>query len=111
MQVKKTIIYCQRRKPKTDMLTDYDIQRLSSAIVKNLVNNDKFIKRMAKMMPKQKTMVSSSKAAKILGVTRKTICEIAEQLGGIKGVGKQARWMFDEDGLTEKYKEYKQRKS
>ena len=93
------------------MLTDYDIQRISSAIVKNLVNDDRFIRRMAKMMPKQKTMVSSGKAAKILGVSRKTVCEIAEQLGGIKGCGKQAHWMFEEDGLVEKYKEYKQKKS
>lgn len=91
------------------MLTDYDIQRISSAIVHNLVNDERFIRRMAAMMPKQKTMVSSGKAAKILGVSRKTICEIAEQLGGIREEGKSAHWMFEEEGLIEKYKEYKTR--
>lgn len=93
------------------MLTDYDIQRISSAIVNNLVNNDKFISKMAKLMPKQKSMVSSGKAAKILGVSRKTICEIAEHLGGIKEEGKSAHWMFEEDRLVERYKAYKMRKS
>lgn len=89
------------------MLTDYDIQRLSSAIVRSLVNDDRFIKRMAKMMPKKKKMVSSGKAASILGVSRKTVCCIAEYLGGIKGEGRQDHWMFEEEGLVERYIEYK----
>ena len=93
------------------MLTDYEIQRISSAIVNNLVNNDKFISKMAKLMPKKKSMVSSGKAAKILGVSRKTICEIAEHLGGIRGEGSKNHWTFEEDRLVERYKAYKMRKS
>lgn len=88
------------------MLTDYDIQRLSSAIFEKLVNDDKFIKRMAQVMPKQRKMLTSSKAASILGISRKTVCDIAEYLGGVRGEGKSAHWMFEEDGLIERYKTY-----
>ena len=90
------------------MLTDFDIQKLSISIVDNLVNNDKFISRVAKMMEKRsKRLVNSSRAAEILGVTRKTVCEIAPFIGGIRGKGQSAHWMFEEDGLIERYIEYK----
>lgn len=92
------------------MLTDYDIQRLSKAIVSNLVNDERFMIRMVKIMPKQKKMVSSGAAAKILGVSRKTVCTIAEQLGGIKEEGKSSHWIFEEEGLVDRYLEYKKRK-
>lgn len=90
------------------MLTDYDIQRLSSAIVKNLVNNDKFIRRMARMMPKKQNMLTSSQTAKVLGVSRKTVCKIAPLLGGVKGDGKQKKWMFPEEGLMDRFIKYRQ---
>lgn len=89
------------------MLTDFDVQRISMAIVDNLTHNEQFIKRMAKLMPKRKHMVSSTQAAAILGVSRKTVCELAEVLGGIKGEGKYNHWTFEEDGLKERYLEYK----
>ena len=89
-------------------MTDFDIQKLSISIVDNLVNNDKFISRVAKMMEKRsKRLVNSSRAAEILGVTRKTVCEIAPLIGGIRGKGQSAHWMFEEDGLIERYIEYK----
>jgi len=89
-------------------MTDFDIQKLSISIVDNLVNNDKFISRVAKMMEKRsKRLVNSSRAAEILGVTRKTVCEIAPFIGGIRGKGQSAHWMFEEDGLIERYIEYK----
>ena len=89
-------------------MTDFDIQKLSISIVDNLVNNDKFISRVAKMMEKRsKRLVNSSHAAEILGVTRKTVCEIAPFLGGVRGGGQSAHWMFEEDGLIERYIEYK----
>lgn len=88
-------------------MTDFDIQKLSISIVDNLVNNDKFISRVAKMMEKRsKRLVNSSRAAEILGVTRKTVCEIAPFIGGIRGKGQSAHWMFEEDGLIERYIEY-----
>lgn len=89
-------------------MTEFDIQKLSISIVDNLVNNDKFISRVAKMMEKRsKRLVNSSRAAEILGVTRKTVCEIAPFIGGIRGKGQSAHWMFEEDGLIERYIEYK----
>ena len=89
------------------MLTDYDIQRISAAIVNNLVNDDRFMKRMAKLMPRKQRMVNSTQAAKILGINRKTLCKIAEHLGGMKPDGKSSHWMFPEEGLIEKYRIYK----
>ena len=89
------------------MLTDYDIQRISAAIVDRLVSNEKFMKRMAKLMPRQQRMVNSTQAAKILGINRKSVCEIAEQLGGVRANGKSAHWMFVENELVDRYKTYK----
>lgn len=94
------------------MLTDYDIQRLSSAIVEKLTTDDRFINRIAKSVErKERKIVNARRAAEILGLTRKTVCEIAEYLGGVKGSGKSAHWMFEEQGLIERYLEYKNTKS
>ncbi len=91
------------------MLTEYDIKRLSSAIVENLVNNDKFIGRVLKVMPKKKEMCNSTKAASVLGVTRKTVCEIAPYIGGVKmGQGNKAHWLFPLNEVVENYITYKQ---
>lgn len=92
------------------MLTEYDIQRLSAAIVDRIANDDKVLKRIAKAMPRQGKLVSSSVAASILGVTRKTVCEIAPFIGGVRGDGKSAHWMFQQEDLIEKYKNYKMMK-
>lgn len=89
------------------MLTDYDIQRISSAIVDNLVNDERFMQRVAKLMPKQKKMLNSRQAAEMLGITRKTVCEIAPFVGGVKGEGISSHWMFPEEGLIDRYTEYK----
>ena len=90
------------------MLSDYDIQRISSSILEKLTDDDKFISRVSKMMEKRsKRLVNSSRAAEILGVNRKTVCEIAPFLGGIRGNGQSAHWMFPEEGLVERYLEYK----
>lgn len=94
------------------MLSDYDIQRLSSAIVAKLTTDDKFISKIAKSVDnKNEKLVNASRAAEILGITRKTVCQIAEYLGGIKGDGKSSHWVFKEDGLVDRYIEYKNTKS
>ena len=86
------------------MLTEYDVQRISAAIVDRLVNDEKFMRRMAKMMPKKSRMLSSSQASEILGVSRYTVVAKAVQLGGIrKGNHKRSHWTFPEEGLIEKY--------
>ena len=90
------------------MLTDYDIQRLSAAIVDNLTNNDKFIGNVSRMLDRRsKGLVGASRAAEILGLNRKTVCDIAPFIGGIKGKGKSAHWMFHEEGLVDRYIAYK----
>ena len=89
------------------MLTEYDIQKIASSVVRLLCEDEKFMRRMAKLMPKQQRMVNSTQAAKILGINRKSVCEIAEQLGGVRANGKSAHWMFVENELVEKFKTYK----
>lgn len=92
------------------MLSDFDIQKISSAIVERLTDDDKFISRVSMMMEKRsKRLVNSTRAAEILGVNRKTVCEIAPFIGGMKGEGKSAHWMFEENGLVERYVAYKNR--
>lgn len=91
------------------MLSEYDIQRLSTAICEKLCNDDKFAKHMAKLMQKDnRNLIGSTRAAAILGISRKSVCEIAESLGGIRGKGKSAHWLFPEATLTELYLRYKQ---
>lgn len=89
------------------MLTDFDIQKIAVSVVRLLSEDEKFMKRMAKLMPRQQRMVNSTQAAKILGINRKSVCEIAEHLGGIRANGKSAHWIFPEDELIENYKIYK----
>ena len=89
------------------MLTDYDIQKIATAVVDRLTADERFMRRMAELMPKRQNLVSSRTAASMLGISRKTVCEIAEKIGGIKGKGPSAHWLFEEDGLVERYIDYK----
>ena len=89
-------------------LTDYDIQRISAAIVNNLVNDERFMQRVAKLMPRRKKMLNSRQAAEMLGITRKTVCEIAEQIGGERAANNSSHWMFEEEGLIDRYRKYKE---
>lgn len=93
------------------MLSDYEINRISKAIVSELCNNDRFIKNIAKMMKDKESedMVNSTTAAKILGISRKSVCAIAEELNGIRGRGRSAHWLFPKATLTENYIRYKQK--
>lgn len=92
------------------MLTEYDIQRLSTAICDKLCNDDKFARHMAKLMQKNDShkMVNSTRAAQILGISRKSVTQIAEYLNGVRGKGNSAHWLFPADGLIEAYLKYKQ---
>lgn len=88
------------------MLTVIDIENIATAVVDRLMADDRFTKLTAGLKPARRTLVSSRKAASMLGISRKSVCEIAEQIGGIRGKGKSAHWMFVEDGLVERYMEY-----
>ena len=92
-------------------MTDFEIQKTAKAVVDMLLNDDRFISRMEKLANRRGSrMLKSSQAAELLGVSRKTICMIAEEIGGIRGDGNSAHWMFEEAGLKERYTEYKTRK-
>ncbi len=88
------------------MMTDYDIQRLSAAIVDRLTSNERFIQRVTKAMPKEEKLLSSRQAANVLGVSRYTVVKNAERLGGIRrGDHGRAHWVFPEKGLIDRYLE------
>ena len=95
------------------MLTEFDIQRISRAVVDMLLGDDRFAKRMEKMtVEKAGKMMSVREAASLLGISVWTVRTIAPQLGGIKkGVGKQAKWAFEESSLKDRYMEYLQTKA
>ncbi len=86
------------------MLSEYDIQRITSAIVEKLVNDDRFMKRMAKVMPKKERLLTSTQAAAVLGISRYTVCRIADKLGGVRKDGERGHWVFREDGLVDRYR-------
>lgn len=90
-------------------LSTYDIQRISEAIVTKLLCDDKFISQVMKAR-KSDRMLNTRQAASLLGISRKSVCDIAMYIGGIRGEGKSAHWTFPEDGLKDRYIEYKQRK-
>jgi hypothetical protein len=86
------------------MLSEYDVQRIANAIVTKLVADDKFAKRIVKMMPKEERLLTSSQAAAILGISRFTVCRLADKLGGVRKEGKKSHWFFREDGLIDRYR-------
>lgn len=89
-------------------MTDYDIQRMAAAVVNLLLDDDRFIRRMERMVPKRRSqMLSSRKAAQLLGISSYTIRHIAPYIGGIKkGSDRYQHWCFEEEGLKERYLEY-----
>ena len=87
-------------------LSNYDIQRISEAIVTRLLRDDTFIRQIRETAPAPKRMLTTRQAAEMLGISRKTVCDIAYHLGGIRRDGK-SHWTFPEEGLTERYIKYK----
>ena len=88
------------------MLTDYDIRRLSASIVEQLMGNRQFIEIVTKTAAQRKGTLNSTQAASYLGLSRKTVCDIAEWLGGFRSGSKSSHWVFPVDTLTENYKNY-----
>ena len=73
-------------------MTDYEIRRLSRAIVEELLADDRFIARVAEKAPKAGRMMPASEAARMLGVSKWTVIRMAGQLGGEKR--ENGRWYF-----------------
>lgn len=96
-------------------MTEWDIQRMAREVVNLLLDDDRFLRRMEKILPKrQSRMINSSQAASLLGISQWTLREIAPHIGGIKKGGddahdgKRSKWTFQEEGLIDRYKEYLQ---
>ena len=89
-------------------MTEYDVQRISQAVVSLLLNDDRFIRRMERLTPKRKgAMLNSRQAASVLGISQYTLRKVAPYIGGIKkGEGQRDKWAFEEEGLKERYLEY-----
>lgn len=90
-------------------LSNYDIQRISEAIVTRLLRDETFIQQIRKTAPAPQRLLTTRQVAEILGISRKTVCDIAYHLGGIRRDGKSQHWVFPEDGLTDRYIRYKTR--
>jgi transcription initiation factor IIE alpha subunit len=89
------------------MLTEYEMQRLAKLIVNGLVNDDRFVTKVAKMVPQKNRTIKAKEVAKILGISVWTVRDIAAYLGGTrKGDEKRGQWVFEENGLVERYQEY-----
>ena len=73
-----------------------------------LLGDERFARQMDRLSAgREGRMMTTSQAANKLGVSEWTIRNIAPMIGGVKkGTGKRDKWMFEESGLKERYKEY-----
>ena len=79
-------------------MTEYDIQRTARAVVDLLLTDDRFIRRIDKVMPKRSSrMLNSRQAGERLGISPDTLRDVAPFIGGIKkGDDRRGRWTFEE---------------
>ena len=82
-------------------MTEYEITRIASEIVKKLINDERFIRHIAKVALKEENLVSSVTAAEILGVSRDTVVRNAKKLGGMMTA--TGRYVFPRNGLVKKF--------
>ncbi len=98
-------------------MTEYEMQKLSNLIaekvIRGLAQDDRFIKKLIKAMPKQKRLLNSTQVAERLGISKWQVRKIAGYLGATKANAKgdtdcrkYGHLMFEEEGLLERYKEY-----
>ena len=89
------------------MMTEYEMRRISKLIIEGLVSDDRFIERVARLAPKRNRSLRVKEVAKLLGVSVWTVRDIAPQLGGTKkGDSQRGKWVFEEEGLLDRYKAY-----
>lgn len=88
-------------------MTEYDVQRTARAVVDLLLTDDRFVRRLERIVPKRTRMLNSRQASERLGISPDTLRDVAPFIGGIKkGDDRRGRWAFEEDGLKERYLEY-----
>ena len=82
-------------------MTEYEICKIADRICEKLTHDERFMKNLAKVMPKRDRLISASQAAKLLGVSIYTVRRRAAELGGV--LNTNGRWTFHESKLMEKY--------
>jgi hypothetical protein len=81
-------------------MTDYDIMRIAKAVCSVLTSDERFMKAVTGMLPKER-LLTATQAADLLGCSVFKVRRKATELGGIlQGNG---RWMFREEGLVDRY--------
>lgn len=83
-------------------MTDYEVRKLAKAICEELVTNDNFMAKVARMARRDK-LLTTQQAAEVLGIPQFTVRRKAAALGGI--LMPNGRWMFHEEGLIDRYVE------
>lgn len=83
-------------------MTDYEVRKLAKALAEELVTNDKFMAKVARMAQRDK-LLTTQQAAEVLGIPQFTVRRKAAELGGI--LMPNGRWMFHEEGLIDRYVE------
>lgn len=83
-------------------MTDYEVRKLAKAICEELTTNDRFMRNMARMLPKER-LLTTRQAARVLGIPPFTVRKKAAELGGI--LQSNGRWMFREEGLVDRFLE------
>lgn len=86
-------------------MTDYDIQRISAAVVERLLSDERILARVAKHAKACEKLLNTQQAAAVLGVSPFTVRRLAKELGGIQG--QHGRWKFPESTLVQNYLNFK----
>ena len=82
-------------------MTEYEICKIADRICEKLTQDERFMKHLAKCMPKRDRLISASQAAKLLGVSIYTVRRRAADLGGF--INSNGRWTFYESKLMERF--------
>ena len=88
-------------------MTDYDIQRISRAVVDLLLSDERVLARIGRHARPSDKLLSTRQAAAHLGVSVFTVRRFAAELGGIRSA--RGQWSFPESTLTENYLNLKNR--
>lgn len=89
-------------------MTDYDIQRISRAVVDLLLSDERVLARIGRQARPSDKLLSTRQAAAHLGVSVFTVRRFAAELGGIRSA--RGQWSFPESTLVEKYLTHKNSK-
>lgn len=92
-----------RKKKVRQMLTEYDVTRIARAIVEQLVDDERFIKKVTSSAPQRRQLVSLPAAAELLGVSKSWMYHHVGDFRKTKGSQQNSRIKFDTATLYEDY--------